>query len=260
LNALRSLPPEEREPHLDRATAASLDPDKVHHAWQEFKRFGKVRLFANILFLYLFVIAPALIFFLGLKHCWLGLLIGLFACTVATALMFLRAHRALYPAAEDERFNHFLMILLSPATAIRAADMLSRPLLEPFHPLAVAKVFCPEARFRRLARDLFLELRHPAMPVCPRTEPVAVETERKARERVQKGVEKLLRQSGINAEEFLRPPVAADKACSLYCPRCGAQFTAGASVCEDCGGLALLELQAGTAQKDSDGRIAKPGN
>src|SRR5438445_7773993 len=43
---------------------------------------------------------------------------------------FRRMHKLFYLKAEDDRFTHFLTILLSPATTIRAHDALSRPLLE----------------------------------------------------------------------------------------------------------------------------------
>jgi len=77
------------------------------------------------------------------------------------------AHRALYPHAEDERFTHTLTIALAPTSALRAHDALSRPLVEMFHPLAVAKVLLPEGRFREFARPVLLDIRHPALPLCP---------------------------------------------------------------------------------------------
>ena len=75
-----------------------------------------MRLLTNCLFGFLFVFAPALIWRFGLRQSWLGLLAGILGFTVATAIFFGRAHKKLYPAAEDERFTHFLTILLSPAT------------------------------------------------------------------------------------------------------------------------------------------------
>src|SRR5439155_13614683 len=126
-----------------------------------------IRLFPNFLFAWLFLFAPALIWRFGFRACWVGLVAGLLVAAVATAILFHRAHKSLYPQAEEQRFTHFLTVLLSPATPIRALDILSRPLLEDFHPLAIAKSFCSESRFRSFAQRLLLELREPAWPVCP---------------------------------------------------------------------------------------------
>ena len=53
--------------------------------------------------------------------------LGLLALTCGTAFRFARAHRALYPQAEDDRFTHTLTILLAPTSAMRALDALSLP-------------------------------------------------------------------------------------------------------------------------------------
>ena len=96
-----------------------------------------------------------------------------FTVTTAAAVLFHRAHRALYPQAGDERFTHTLTILLAPMATMRAHDTLSRPLLAAFHPLALAKVFLPTNDFHDFARHVLLDLRHPALPVCSSAEPAA---------------------------------------------------------------------------------------
>jgi hypothetical protein len=171
---------------------------------------------------------------------WFGLLAGLLLLTTTTAILFRRAHKELYPLAEDERFTHFLTILLSPATTIRAYDVLSRPLLEKFHPLAIAKVFCSETDFREFGRRILRELRHPALPVCARPEAAAQAAERYWRTSLQQRIEEFLRKSGADPEELLRPPAPADESSRSFCPRCLSQFTTTEGSCADCGGLALV--------------------
>ena len=199
-----------------------------------------MRLATNLLFGYLFVLAPILIWFLGFRLCWPGLLAGLLMLTTATTVLFHRIHKALYPAAEDERFTHSFTILLCPATTIRAQDVLSRPLFEAFHPLALAKVFCREREFRAFARDVVREIRFPGLPVCPQAEPAAPAVERQARGALQRAAEGFLKQCGLDPEELAQPPLPTDETCRAYCPRCLAQFTATADTCADCGGLALV--------------------
>jgi hypothetical protein len=145
----------------------------------------------------------------------------------------------LYPSAEDERFTHTLTVALSPPNAIRACDSLSRPLFESFHPLALAKVFLPASGFHQFAREVLLDIRHPALPVCPVNDPTAGATELFARSALRQAVERFLKKHGIDPYELCRPPTPTDNSCRAFCPRCGAQFTTLEATCADCGGLKL---------------------
>ncbi len=244
LRQLSKLASSKRESAIEKIVHHSLDTEAINRRSLEVQRqVAKVRWPTNLLFVYLFVAAPLLIWNFGLRQSWLGLLIGVLVFTFTTAVRFHRAHKALYPAAEDERFTHFLTILLSPATTIRAHDVLSRPSLEIFHPLAIAKVFCSEQTFRRLAREVLRELRHPALPVCPREELPAQEAERYSRALWLKLVDNFLSRMGIAPEEIMEPPPPTDATSRSYCPRCLAQFTVGEGLCPDCGGIALVAFK-----------------
>ena len=252
LRRLSELAPGKRADAIAEILNASLDTKAIQLRWQEFqKHTAKVRLVTNLLFGYLFALAPIVIWHLGFRLCWLGLLLGLLAFTITTAILFHRAHKLFYPAAEDERFTHFLTILLSPATTIRARDVLSRPLFEAFHPLALAKVFCPEQEFRALALSVVREIRFPGLPVCPREEPVAQAAERHARAALQQAVEGFLAQCGIQPAELAQPPPRSDETCRSYCPRCLAQFTTSEGSCADCGGMPLVAFVSLSAPRKS---------
>jgi hypothetical protein len=248
LTRLAALPQSQREKAIHEFIRAGLDTRAVEQRWKEFQQHSrKVRLLGNVLFAHLFVLAPSLIWNLGLKLSWLGLLLGLVLLTVTTAVLFHRAHKKLYPSAGDERFTHTLTVALSPANAARACDTLSRPLFETFYPLAVAKVFLPENRFRQFAREVLLDIRHPALPVCPSDDSGPRATELFARTALRGAAEQLLKRSGIEPDELCRPPTPADDSCRAYCPRCGAQFTTLDASCADCGGLKLVAF-TGKAQ------------
>lgn len=246
LQRLTKLPHTQREAAMSELTRAMLDAKAVEQRWSEFQKPARpVRWLGNVMFVYLFLVAPGLIWQLGFKLSWLGLLIGLFALTTATSALFYRAHRALYPQAEDERFTHTLTILLAPMTTMRAHDALSRPLFETFHPLALAKFFLPTNDFRDFARRVLLDLRHPAQPVCSNADPAAHVTELHARTTLRQVAEGLLKQSGVEPDELCKPPARLDESCRAYCPRCRAQFTTASGTCADCGGLALEAFAQG---------------
>jgi hypothetical protein len=138
------------------------------------------------------------------------------------------------------RFTQFLIVLLSPASAIRAHDVLARPLLEGFHPVAIARLFCTQARFFAMAGEFLRELRFPALPRCPCREPTAAETERFASAIALRALERFLRRNQMDPQELLQSPMRADQTSRSFCPRCLAQFTAVTGICQDCGGVALV--------------------
>ncbi len=246
LNHLQSAAAAERGKWIENIFRESLDTRAIERRWQEFRKLARpLRWLTNALFVYLFLLVPALIWHFGLRLTWVGLLLGLLALTASTAIFFRRAHQALYPEADDERFTHFLMVLLAPATAMRAHDILSRRLLETFHPLGVVRVFCPAPAFRQFAARMLVELRFPALPVVPAGEPGVQAVERFSRAALQKAVEALLVKNDLQPDELVRPPAPADDSCRAYCPRCGAQFTTGEGTCPDCGGLPLVAFKRG---------------
>ena len=188
----------------------------------------------------------------GLKLSWAGLLVGLIAVATATAVLFHRAHKALYPEAEDERFTHFIMVLLAPTVAMRAHDALSRPLAESYHPLAAAKLFCGENQFSGFARKVLLDLRNPALPVCPSDNAAAQAVESAARGLLRSAVEEFLKQNGVDPDELCRPLAPADESCRACCPRCEAQFTTATGNCADCGGLPLVPFPSGAVARRAE--------
>lgn len=243
VNDMRQLPAAKRAAAVERLIADSLDIKAIKKRWQELETStAHLRPLTNWLFLYLFGLAPLVIWRFGLSANWPALLVVLLVTTASIMFFFRRAHRRLYPLAEDERFSQTLMVLLYPALAIRARDLLSRPLFEPFHPLALARVFCPERVFLQFAARVVRELKYPAMPVCPTAEPAAQDAERHSRELLLQAVEKFTAKNGASFDELLKAPLPADESCRSYCPRCLAQFTAESGTCLDCGGLRVLAL------------------
>lgn len=185
--------------------------------------------------------APLIVWWFGLAQCWWAVVPLLLLISVPTAITFRRAHTRLYPELREERGNHFLLVLLSPANAIRAGDLLSKPLLETFHPLAVARVLAPAESFSRLASASLRRLRHPRRTLAPEL------VEWQQRELTL--VESLLRREGVDVERLLAPPAASDPGISSCCPRCLAQFRVASGDCTDCGEVALMPFPAASSPR-----------
>jgi hypothetical protein len=250
LRRLQAVPRNTRQSGLEKIVRDSLDTEALERRWQNFqKETANLRLLVNFLFGYLFVLAPILIWTFGLRQCWLALLVGLIVLTASAAALFRRAHKLLYPDAEDERFTHFITILLSPATTMRALDVLSRPLLETFHPLALAKVFCQKEQFYSFAGKVLLDIRHPAASAFLQDNPLAQSVESFSRAIRENAVEGFLKRNGINPEALVLPPAPTDQTCRSYCPRCLAQFTMNEGSCADCGGLQLVAFSIASGER-----------
>ncbi|HZR15698.1 MAG TPA: hypothetical protein VFE51_00100 [Verrucomicrobiae bacterium] len=244
IDRLRKLPATERRRAIEREIESSFDIKELKGRWNEFRSETRgLRLNANLLFLYLFAIIPLALWRFGLSFAWPWLLAGLLACTLTIALRFHRAHKRFFPEAEDERFTHFIILLLSPASTVRARDLLTRPLLERFHPVAIAQVLGSAPAFEQLAAQFLRELRFPALPLCPRSEPIAQATERHSREFLLRALEAFLKRNGCRPEKLLRPPLRSDPHSRSYCPRCHSQFTVLEGSCQDCGGITLSPFE-----------------
>jgi rRNA maturation endonuclease Nob1 len=131
-------------------------------------------------------------------------------------------------------------MLLAAPSAIRAQDILARPLLELFHPLTVAKALCSAKDFENLAAVIIRDLQFPQLPIVPtECSEAAKQTESAFREILIKALERRL---GIDEAKILRPPDKSEGVHTSYCPRCLQQFTEAASHCPDCGGRPLAKF------------------
>jgi hypothetical protein len=239
LRRWREAPADKRTAVVETIMQATFDVQVAGERWQEFeKQTAPLRWLTNGLFVYLFILAPLMIVYRGLESCWLGLLLGLPVFTVPCTIYFFITHRRFYSAASDERFTHFLITLLSPATTIRVQDLLSRPLLESFHPLAIASLFCDEKTFHQYARTVLIETRYPQPKVV--SDKLAQEAERQWRDLSLREIERFLKHQKVDLSALMQPPTPADATSLSWCPRCETQFTTRTGTCADCGGLELL--------------------
>lgn len=245
LQTLAKLPASQRGAKIREFLRRSFDTRAVKKRLVKFRSFSRdLRLLANCLFLFIFAFAPVALWQYGFHRTWLSLLVGLLFFTGSISFLFYRAHRRLYPDASEERFTQTTVALLSPASAIRANDALSRPLLDGFHPLAVAGVLLKPEKFREFARRILLEIEHPCLPVCPTNEPGPQVAERESRAALKEAVSDFLKKSGVEAAELVKSPPPADESCKSYCPRCGAQFVTKEAKCSDCGGMPAVAFSA----------------
>jgi hypothetical protein len=172
----------------------------------------------NTMWMFVWCLAPAIVFFRGLAGTWRGLLLSGLGILGIILFTYWRAHRALYPDAKAERRSQVMLMAVSPLGAIRAVDHLSHRLLAEMHPLVAAMALCPRAESVRLARWLYFAPDHN-----------------------NEGLRRFLESAGL-LSDVIAPPEAGEAGATAFCPRCHAQYVRSDGTCSDCSGIELIEL------------------
>jgi hypothetical protein len=223
-----------REQIIQTIISGSCDPKEIVQRTEDFQgKTVRLRLFANILFLFLFVASPFLVWRFGIVVAIWPIVAGLYAQTILIALLFSSLHRKVYPDDSDQILKPFLTMLLAAPSAIRAQDILARPLLENFHPMAVAKTLCSETDFEKLAGRTIRDLEFPPLPMATH--------EQRFRQNL---LETLVANLDLTRKvsDYIATPKRSETVHVSYCPRCLQQFTKQAVACHDCGGRPLSPL------------------
>ena len=244
IDDISKLPRTQRAAAIEKLVKTSFNTEALKTRIQLFKKISRpLPWLTNSLFVFLFFVIPVVLWKIGLHLTWPFLLGSLLMLTTFTAVYFWRAHKQLYPEAEDERFNHFMLIWLAPATSVRALDPLSRPLLATFHPLSIARELSPPADFQKLARIAWLNLRFPGAQPILTSNPVAAETHAHFLSVLLPITENFLKRHGLRPSDLESAPTQADSSSIAYCPRCHSQFTTTDGGCPDCGGVGLVPFK-----------------
>jgi hypothetical protein len=147
-----------------------------------------------------------------------GVVVALWAGSV---WLYARAHAQLHGGTAEPRWSPAIGLLTSPLGALRACDVVARPLCSGYHPLAVAAVLCDREAFVRLARAVRYDAgrRGPDGQDERSDEAAAIDA-------------MLRRLKLLDAVEA--PPAREHEIRTHYCPRCGVQYRAGIDRCADC--------------------------
>ncbi|HXW08578.1 MAG TPA: hypothetical protein VD833_25330 [Vicinamibacterales bacterium] len=194
-------------------------------------QLGWVRAFATGLFVVVLVVFPALVLTERFPPSIPLLAPGFVVCWAGTLATFFAAHRRVHGCAP--KLESWLLLALSPLSLIRAAHAVA--LTQAAHPLLAAEALCADDEFLRIAR-----LWHFDVPQG-RAE-----------------IEALVSSRGLRAR-LIAPPVVAEPGLALYCPRCHATFTQGATQCADCPGVALTPLPRTVLPESAPPRASRLG-
>jgi hypothetical protein len=192
---------------------ASAAADKFYEAAEP------VWIGANTLWVFLFAIAPAVVYWRGLAATWPTLLLSGLVILAFTLYAFWTAHAELFPGGRAERREKTILMALSPLGAVRAVDHLSHRLLAATHPLVAAVELCDRSELVRLARWMYFAAPDAAL-------------------------RRLLEDCDL-WQAVISPPECGEPGAATFCPRCHAQYSRDTGECSDCAGVGLVQIRAG---------------
>ncbi len=223
LEKVGSAPSKRRSALLEKYYRNMFSIETIDKRLGEYSRGTEMlRITCFYLFVFMFLLAPSLVFFRGLHRLWPILLTYIVVSCWLILWLYRRSYRYLYPLNRGGSLPHMIGIALSPFAAIRANDSLVADLLAGFHPVAVARRTLPEKEFLEFAG---LELRKMKYVTL---DEVLLQflTEFLALEQVDLGA-------------LLAPPVLESKLSRSFCPVCLTQYVIDTGLCQDCGNVAL---------------------
>jgi hypothetical protein len=206
---------------------AALDECEVRRRLEAFRLVVRPLVIScNGLFVTMVALVAAILWWPALPARWVP------AAAVAAALwgvcvwLYARGHRRLYDRREP-RWAPAIAVIASPLGAVRAGDLLARPLFTGCHPLAIAAVLCERSRFLSLARVARYDATHaePGRASADDTE----------------AIDAMLGRLGLLADVEASPPREHEHH-THYCPRCCGRFGDGVDRCTDCVDVPLRAL------------------
>jgi hypothetical protein len=239
LRHLAGLPASARPQAIRDILAAGMNPDRLRSDMTILAKTARLlRILCNTLFVYLFLVVPALLASFGLSRLWPILVSVLGVLVLVIAVEFRDIHAWLWPVEKGARRSALSRIGFYPPTAIRAHEYLAHRLCAGHHPLAVAYLICAPSVFHRFARQVVRQLHYPLAGSAPN--PTLAATEQWFRSAQEEAIRRTLAACGLDLDALLRPPPRTGEGSLAYCPRCDTEYTVTGGTCADCPGVMLI--------------------
>jgi hypothetical protein len=215
----------------------STDPESVRQSIRDWRdAVTELSAYQTLQFFYTFAVAPTACLLIGFAVLWKTIFATVVALDLITATFYFRAHRKLHPAATGERWERVAMILVSPATSMRASSTLRPAIADEVEPLMIAALLLDRPAFASFARRRIIDVR--------RTLDAVIEAASDGyRGYFESLIEQSLQLHALDVDKLFSPPAPESDGCMSWCQRCEAQFTAAARVCGSCGDLPVTSLR-----------------
>lgn len=245
LTSIAKAHPADREDLIMRAIRKSLDAAEAARRRTAFADASRwLRWVCVALCVHIFAVCPLVWMNGPILRLWPVLALVILGLMWTIAVLFFRAHAAVYGAATGDRGLVTFLCATVPTVPMRACDYLSRPLLAGVHPLAAVHALLDAEGFKKYARAVLLDTRQPIRPECRTDNSVAKQTEGWCRARLGTELEAFVRARGLDPADLTKPLSPRDSTSKSYCPRCDAQYALTDGVCSTCGDIPLIRFTA----------------
>jgi hypothetical protein len=239
IETVRTAKVSKRESVVRSWLTKQFDARAATRQWRDAEEsIGLIRWTCSIFFVFMFIGMPVLVMLYGLDQLIIPLAICILALALQIAVLFFSAHRKLFRAESNERFESLVKMIVCPPVSLRAADVLTRNLLAEYSPIVVAHVLAGPGG-RRFAREFVLDLQHPLKHEVADDKAAETISWMNAAQ-LKACLEHVQRDCKLTVESLLQAAEREGESES-YCPRCGVQFVTGAGdECPDCPGVGLV--------------------
>jgi hypothetical protein len=188
-----------------------------------------LRITVNLLYIFLFIAAPAAVLIFTFEIILFSLLITMVFLHALAVYFFYKGYTAVF----EERSTPWpvlISIALYPPALIRSIDYFYKDSVLEFNPSAVSMILFNSGNSRKLISFLIREYTFFRFKSENRIEEEIICSFKKT---MLNEIKLLLEKCSIDYNELLVPPAPFENIES-YCPRCFCQYTGGVRICEDC--------------------------
>lgn len=197
-----------------------------------------LRFLCNILFVYLFIIAPVVVLYRRMTSILIAIAFVMFVIAFQITIEFYILHKRTYPDLKEDRISSLIKMILCPPVSIRACDLITEHLLGNYNSLVVANLLLSDDQFKNFAISTLRNLKYP--PFNDFMEERVCEISNWQNHTLLKIATGYLHNASYSSEKLLYPPIPNDPSVRAYCPRCLCQFTQKEGNCPDCLGVKIL--------------------
>ena len=233
LEKTRLAAPRKREAHLRRLLDTRFDLNApVARRRQYAKSVRSLRVVSNGLWLGLFGGLGVVVLTNNMLILLLAAAITLVLWPVNSVCFLLTLRRVTWlPRTSWPDRGKRLVAMLSPLSAVRAADILAREIWANLDPLTVAAALLSARALTTFARPRLVAMQ-------PRTDDDLAWW----RDEIRQRMEQVLAHRGLDVATLLAPPVREGKHVSTYCPACLSQYEPGRAAGEPCPNQACPQI------------------
>ena len=240
IKSVREVAPDDRASVIERFWDAQFDVEAAAARLEESKKTIYLRVLCNILFIYLYILAPAAILYFQRPGLLIPLAAGMVVLAVGIAVEFFLQHKKIHPSSVEERITSLVKMLLCPPVSVRACDLVTESIPGDFNPITVGSLILRKHRFEDFAAVTLRNLKYPPIDhlenshgkkIIQWQNTILME---KASDRIS--------DLALQQNTWFEPPQPNDQDVMSYCPRCLCQFTEENDLCPDCLGVHPLPL------------------